>query len=524
MVEYIRGEHIDIYIQAIWQTVARQQNRGIMDSQLEIKRLLTEWGLGHVMNTAYDTAWIARLADIDSTMSNTALNWICENQNPDGSWGAGELFYYHDRVISTISAMLALSRRGRRANDKLRIDRGRQALERIASDDIQGFLTDPNATTVGYETIMPTLVAEAEKLNILDHQGERLLGPLTLQRKAKLERLKDFKISRNLTIAYSVEMAGPDFQHLLDLEHLQEDNGSIAYSPSATAYFAKQVCPGDAKALSYLRGVVAPDGGAPGAAPFDIYERAWVLWNLALTGRLGPDLQPLYQPHVDALLAAWDPRRGIGFGTGCSIQDGDDTSLVYAVLTVLGLPPDIKTVYHYEEQDHFRCYYLETNPSISTNVHCLEVFRLTGADKSHPSVQKILQFLRKNRINGHYWSDKWHISPYYTTAHFVMASRDFDFDMAETAVRWILETRNPDGSWGYFMPTAEETAYALQALTTWNRYCGPVPKDLIRQSANWLEEHANPPYPPLWIAKSLYTSDWVVRSEIISALVMAEQN
>ena len=97
---------------------------------------------------------------------------------------------------------------------------------------------------------------------MFQHQGERILGRLKQLREAKVARLNGFRINRSLTIAYSAEMAGSDCQHLLDLENLQEDNGSVAHSPSATAYYARQVRPGDPAAMRYLREVVAADGGA----------------------------------------------------------------------------------------------------------------------------------------------------------------------------------------------------------------------------------------------------------------------
>ena len=100
---------------------------------------------------------------------------------------------------------------------------------------------------------------------------------------------------------------------------------------------------------------------------------------------------------------------------------------------------------------------------------------------------------------------------------------DYDRQLAETAIQWILRTRDPRGSWGFFMPTAEETAYALQALCFWAMNGGSVPRALIKQSAAWLVDHMQMPFPPLWIAKTLYYSEWIVRSEIISALVLAEK-
>ena len=55
--------------------------------------LLRDMSLGTMSNTAYDTAWVARLGDIDHDMSSHALEWIGENQLHDGSWGARNVYY-----------------------------------------------------------------------------------------------------------------------------------------------------------------------------------------------------------------------------------------------------------------------------------------------------------------------------------------------------------------------------------------------------------------------------------------------
>ncbi|HNA54748.1 MAG TPA: hypothetical protein PLE39_13355, partial [Anaerolineales bacterium] len=117
---------------------------------------------GTMPNTAYDTAWVARLGDIDSEMSRHALEWISENQLEDGSWGAKNVSYYHDRVVSTLSAMIALTQQGKRTHDKKQIERGLLALERITDNATQGLSSAPSGPTVGFELITPTLVAEAE--------------------------------------------------------------------------------------------------------------------------------------------------------------------------------------------------------------------------------------------------------------------------------------------------------------------------------------------------------------------------
>lgn len=59
-----------------------------MSLRQSIHQLLKDTGPGRMTNTAYDTAWVARLGDLDWTLSHQALDWLCENQLPDGSWGA----------------------------------------------------------------------------------------------------------------------------------------------------------------------------------------------------------------------------------------------------------------------------------------------------------------------------------------------------------------------------------------------------------------------------------------------------
>src|SRR5574339_500503 len=198
-----------------------------------ITQLIEQIGPGHMASTAYDTAWVARLGEIDWNLSSRALAWLAEHQLPDGSWGAPAPMYYHDRVLCTLAAMIALSYRGRRGHDKVQIEHGKFALERITSRATEGLMADPNGATVGFEMIAPTLVAEAEKLGIIKRQGDRILGRLSRQRAKKLAFLKDHMISRHVTIAFSAEMAGLDGKHMLDNENLQEGNGSVGLSPSA---------------------------------------------------------------------------------------------------------------------------------------------------------------------------------------------------------------------------------------------------------------------------------------------------
>jgi len=495
----------------------------MINVEAEIHTLLNEIGPGHMSNNAYDTSWVARMGDVDKELSNHAMGWLSENQLGDGSWGAKDIFYYHDRVICTLGAMIALTHRGRRAQDKIQIENGLKALEWITSGATQGLAADPNGATVGFEMIVPTLVTEAEQLGIIKQQGERILGRLRTFRTQKLKKLGGKKINKYITPAFSSEMVGLDGKALLDIENLQENNGSIGNSPSATAFFAMHLKPSDPVAMGYIQKWIDKDGGAPNVAPFDIFEPAWALWNLQLISNLSESIFSATSPHLDYLQQHWDNKRGIGHASEYTPKDSDDSGLVYELLVGFNRQVDISAVVGYEEPDHFRCFELEANPSISANIHVLGALRAAGYETEHPSVQKILRFLEASQTRRQIWFDKWHASPYYATSHGIILGQGYAKDMFGSAIKWILDTQKEDGSWGFYKSTAEETAYSLQALCIWKRNGGNVPHEQIKRGLAWLEQHTEPPYEPLWIGKALYTPKLVVRSTILSAIALARE-
>ncbi len=484
-----------------------------------VSSLIDQIGPGHMPSTAYDTAWVARLGDLDTTLGNQALDWIGAHQLPDGSWGTEFPFYYHDRIISTLAAMIALTYRGRRSYDRLQIERGKDALERILSGATAGLHANPGTSTVGFEMIVPTLVSEAERLGVIQRQGERILGRLSQQRAKKLAHIRGKMINKHLTVAFSAEMVGTDGKHLLDVDNLQEANGSVGHSPSASSYFALYVRQNDRAIMEYLHRVVGQDGGAPNVAQFDVFEISWALWNLSLIMDL--KLCDNIKTQIEFLKKAWTPH-GVGFAAEYSVKDGDDTGLVFDTLLRFGCPQDIQSVLFYEAETHFRCYDLESDPSVSANIHILSALRQAGYDNKHPSVQKVFRFLQHTKGDKSYWTDKWHLSPYYATAHAIIACAGYADELVEDAVNYILSAQHENGGWGVIRPTAEETAYTLQALWIWNQKAGKVNPSVLKKGAKWLEEHLDDPYPPLWIGKCLYAPILVIRSAVISALALVQ--
>ncbi|MEW6029103.1 MAG: cyclase [Chloroflexota bacterium] len=493
------------------------------DIKEEIISLLSRLGPGKMSPSAYDTAWVARLGDIDPELSGRALEWLCQHQLPDGSWGAEQPFYYHDRVISTLSAMIALASQKNRRSLRRQIEKGLVALEWITERATKGLLADPNGATVGFEMIVPTLVAEAEKLGLIKQQGERILGRIARLRQEKLAKIEDQKINRYVTMAFSAEMAGVDGQRILEVDDLQDPDGSVACSPSATAYFIHYLRPGDSKALDYLRTWVSKDGGTPTFAPIDVFETAWTLSNLALIPKLPATVRTVIQTHLEKLIRHWSPTKGIGTAYAGTLKDCDDTAMVFDVLTRFGYAADLQAILHYEEEERFRCFSHEVDPSVSANIHALAALRQVKFDEMHPTVQKVLGFLQKSRMPQGFWFDKWHASPYYATSHAILACAGLVDAHCQDAVRWILDTQNPDGSWGFYdFPTAEETAYSLQALMSYIMSGKQVPKNSIARGVDWLEHHRREAHPTLWIGKALYRPDSVVESAVLSALASSK--
>jgi len=488
-----------------------------MDLRQDIDNLLQEIGPGqNITRSPYDTAWVARLAELDEPLGREALGWLRRAQLADGSWGAGELRYYHDRLICTLAAMATLARQGS-DRDQASLRRASMALDTM----IHGLRADP-VETIGFEMIVPTLLAEVEDLGWGPSQGSGILNRFKRYRRAKLASLPDGIINRHVTVAFSTEMIGTDGLHLLDLDDLQESNGSVAYNPAATAFYACYVQRGDPGAVRYLQSV-AVEGAVPYTAPIDVFELGWTLWNLA-TGRRQDDRElALCQPHLDFLESRWIPGQGIAAVSNLTLTDGDTTALVFDVLTRYGREVDLEGVLHYDAGDHFRCFGLEANPSISTNIHVLGALRRAGLGLDQEPVRTILTFLERTQTLQMFWFDKWHASPYYTTAHAVLSLAGLADDLLDDAIYWIVTTQNRDGSWGFYLPTAEETAYCLQALSIWVQKGGQVPRQVIERGAAWLQERAEPPYVPLWIGKSLYAPVLVVRSAILDALALVQE-
>jgi hypothetical protein len=105
-----------------------------------------------------------------------------------------------------------------------------------------------------------------------------------------------------------------------------------------------------------------------------------------------------------------------------------------------------------------------------------------------------------------------------------MACLKYENECSEKAMSWMLKSQRKDGSWGFYsFSTVVETAYCIQALHSLNMHGKNVPKEKVKLAKNWLEEHAHDAPVPMWIDKSLYCPELIVRSAILSAIDLAGQ-
>lgn len=486
----------------------------------EARTFLARVGANLTDSCAYDTAWVALLRDPRDARTPQfpdCLDWLRMHQHFDGSWGA-TWPYYHDRLICTLRAILTLDEWRDDPADAEQIRQGLAYIWRNA-----GRLAHDPWETVGFELLFPALLDEAAARDLPLPYGA--FADVMRLRAAKLARAPlDLAYDYRMPLATNLEVLGDRFDRRR-AGGVQEPTGGVAVSPSATA-FLLQHCPDDPAAQAYVARAVRDgtwDHGAPTYWPLETWERSWALLHFQ---HAVPDLYTGMADVTRPLLRFLDDTRQPEGWTATmysSVKEADTTGVCFAVLGKAGYDLDPDLLYQYEEADYFRCHLLERNPSISPNAHVLDALHYCPPATRRSRVEKVVAFLRDVRQPGGFWFDKWHISPYYTTSHVVLAAHDFAPELVEPAMRWIIHTPWADGGWGhYHTPTLEETAYAVLALLVWRDAGHCVPDAVLERGVAYLQANWSPgqaEYLPMWIGKGLLTPVQIVQSAILAALL-----
>lgn len=480
----------------------------------EIEQNLSVLGTGFVDTVAYDTAWVARLnARFPNCGYEHALDWLREHQHGDGSWGA-EVLHYHDRTLSTLSAITALRTIGTHdPEDEKRIRRGEAFLWNASSH-----LHSDAQDTIGFQVLAVSLVREAWALQ-LDVPSNLSLNADLIEKKLKL--LSGSTHSwRNSSMIFSFEAIHKEFS---SEPNFLAANGSVGTSPAATvALILGQASP-DPQSMAYINSVLQRqnDGGAPNMMPIDLFEAAWALNHYRLVGAVSV-AHPQVQHLVQRISQFWSPQNGLSSSEFFSAPDLDDTAVGWTVLHWAGYPVQPDVFAAFEGVDYFHCYPGEHDPSMSVNLRTLAALQQLKAPDARVEgwIDKTIGMLRRFDATGNFWVDKWHASPYYLACITVQFLGGIADDLTKPRLNWIRRTQRPDGGWGFFgHSTPEETAYCMHALLFWDRNIDRTDRSAIDAAANYLASHVNDKtFTPLWIGKCLYMPRHLVRAAILSAL------
>ena len=475
----------------------------------KIKELLEKLNLGYMQGVAYDTAWVARLQNMSGkTIFPQSLQWLEDHQKEDGSWG-GEVAYYHDRMISTLVSIITLAKsKGKMYSN--RIKRGEEYLW----ENISKLKMDPYET-IGFELIFPTAMQEAKKYGLNLPFSDPCVIAYNKIKEKKLSLIpKDMIYSNKTTLTYSMEFFGEEINRE-KIKNIRFSNGSIGNSPSTTAYSLS--LGQNHEGINYIKDCLSLDnnGSVPAMYPFEIFEKAWILNNFIYSG------VPIYEemwPHVNYLKSVWKTP-GVAWTNSYPVPDSDGSAVAFKILNTFGYKMDGSFLERYEKENYFITYEFEINPSISANIHILDAIKYCNDyQRKEEVIEKILKYLRNARIDGNHWQDKWHISPYYATAHAIFAIGDLDISLIESTLDWLMRTQNPNGSWGSKDGNIEDTCLAVQCLLFYHNNIGSIDIDIISRGIFWIFNYWDGIIPELWIAKGLYNPENVVISLALSVL------
>ncbi|XP_052170404.1 ent-copalyl diphosphate synthase 1 [Diospyros lotus] len=347
-----------------------------------VKSTLDSMEDGEISASAYDTAWVALVEDINGgggPQFPASLQWIANNQMPDGSWGDPFIFQAHDRILNTLACVIAL--RSWNVHPR-KSQKGVLFLkENICK------LEDETAEhmPIGFEVAFPSLIEMARKLGIEVPEDSPVLQEIYARKNLKLTRIpKDIMQTVPTTLLHSLEgMAGLEWEKLLKL---QSPDGSFLFSPSSTAFAL--IHTKDHNCFTYLSKIVDYfNGAAPNVYPVDLFERIWAVDRLE---RLG--ISRFFQPQVKKLLdyvhRYWT-EEGICWARNSLVHDIDDTAMGFRLLRLHGHHVSADVFRNFEKGGEFFCFAGQSTQAVTG------MFNLYRASQVVFPGEKILEDAKK---------------------------------------------------------------------------------------------------------------------------------
>ncbi|XP_077227069.1 (-)-kolavenyl diphosphate synthase TPS28, chloroplastic-like [Tasmannia lanceolata] len=369
-----------------------------------IKAMFHSMNDGEITASAYDTAWVAQIEDINGTETPqfpSTLQWIVENQLADGSWGDCHIFSVYDRLINTLACVIALK------SWKIYPERCEKGLSFIREHMRKLEDEDPEHMLIGFEVAFPSLIEIARTLNLELPYDCPVLQDIYAKRDLKLNRIpKELLHKVPTTVLHSMEgMEDLDWEKLL---RLQLANGSFMFSPSSTAYAFMHTK--DEKCLGFLKKTVERfNGRVPTIYPLDLFEHLWAVDRLE---RLG--ISRFFEPEIEKCLnyvyRYWT-EDGIFCSRNSSVQDVDDTAMGFRLLRLHGYDVAADAFRQFQKGPEFFCFAGQSSQAVTG------ILNLNRASQVLFPREKILEeaktfsykFLREKQASNQIM-DKWLIT------------------------------------------------------------------------------------------------------------------
>ncbi|KAH7516567.1 hypothetical protein FEM48_Zijuj10G0148700 [Ziziphus jujuba var. spinosa] len=375
------------------------------DRVLSIKSTLGSMNDGEISISAYDTAWVGLVQDIngsDRPQFPSTLQWIANNQLPDGSWGDHQIFLAHDRLLNTLACVIALK------SWNIHPQKCQKGMK-FFKENLSKLKTE-NAEHMpgGFEVAFPSLLEMARKINLqVPDQDSPILQDIYARRHIKLSRIpRDIMQQVPTTLLYSLEgMPDLDWEKLLKLQLL---DGSFLFSPSSTAFALNETK--DQNCLKYLTSVVQRfNGGVPNVYPVDLFERIWAVDRLQRLG-ICRIFEPEIKECMDYVYRYWTDK-GICWARNTKIEDIDDTAMGFRLLRLHGYKVSADVFGHFKKGGEFFVFPGQSMEAVTG------MFNLYRASQVIFPGEKILEdakdfsskFLRQKRASSELL-DKWIIT------------------------------------------------------------------------------------------------------------------
>ena len=256
-----------------------------------------------------------------------------------------------------------------------------------------------------------------------------------------------------------------------------------------------------------------------------VFDLSWSINALYLSDY--PIKNGKLNTHIELLASIWKNNKGMVGGTPYDglPPDADDISNTLLALKVTNSLPENETTQTLEpffKGQHFVTYEAETQPSLTTNIHCLIAMRhftqsSNGLGKFDDTLAKCVEWTKETIIKNDFsFEDKWNISKYYAMSRALIAFVNLDLDFSNEILKRMIDEQNSDGGWGKQCQqsgvqesTAIESAHSIIAINYWLKTSidGTLEevKDCLKRAADYMNKTYDCNIPRLWICKGLYS-------------------